>query len=275
VLSELGERSAPVPKVYEYESDPELLGAAFFLMRREAGQAPGDTPPYNAEGFIFDMEPGQRRALWLSAMDAFTAIHVQSVAGGFDYLADPDRGATGLDQIIRYWEESFRWASGGRPQPVADSAWDWLMANLPEHRPTALSWGDARMANMLFQGTKCTAVLDWEMVSLGGPEMDLGWWLFLDRWSADGWSINRLDGLGSRQETIDLWTERTGLPARDVEFYEIFAGIRFAVIMMRMARILGEWGFLSTAPDLETNNGATQVLAAMLELPPPGQPWTA
>jgi len=272
-LCDLGARGAPVPRVYDFESDPEVLGAPFFLMRREVGQAPGDVPPYNAEGFIFDMAPGERRALWLSAMDAFTRIHAESRAGGFEYLAQPERGATGLDQILNYWEESFGWACEGRPQPVAKAAWEWMSAHIPEQRPTSLSWGDARIANMLFDGTTCTSVLDWEMVSLGGPEMDLGWWLFLDRWSAESFDLTRLDGLGTREETIELWSERTGLVPADLEFYEVFAGFRFSVIMMRMARLLKEWDFLDAAADTETNNGATQVLARILGLPPPGEPW--
>jgi aminoglycoside phosphotransferase (APT) family kinase protein len=274
VLAELGERGAPIPKVYDFEADPGVLGAPFFLMRREPGQAPGDVPPYNAEGFIFDMAPAQRRELWLSAMEAFTRIHAESLAGGFEYLAQPERGPTGLDQMLHYWEESFRWAAEGRTQPVAEAAWEWLGTRRPGASPTALSWGDSRVANMLFEGTSCTAVLDWEMVSLGGPEMDLGWWLFLDHWSAESFGLTRLDGLGTRQETIDLWSERTGLVPQDLEFYEVFAGFRFAVIMMRMARLLKEWDFLDSAADMETNNGATQVLARMLDLPPPGEPWT-
>lgn len=273
LLSDLGRRGAPVPTVYEYEPDTAVLGARFFVMRRAPGQAPGDTPPYNAEGFIYDMEPAGRRELWLSAMEAFTRIHQESVIGGFEYLARPARGGSGLDQILQYWRESFTWAAEGRPQPVAEAAWEWLEAHLPASRPTGLSWGDARLANMLFDGTSCSAVLDWEMASLGGPEMDLGWWLFLDRWSAEAWGIERLDGLGTRQETIDFWSERTGLVPQDLEFYELFAGVRFAVIMIRMARMLEEWDFLSAAPDMETNNGATQVLARMLDLPSPGEPW--
>lgn len=273
ILADLGARGAPVPPVYEYEADAGVLGAPFFVMRRQPGQAPGDTPPYNAEGFIYEMTPARRRELWLSAMEAFTRVHQESVIGGFDYLAKPGRGETGFDQVLDYWRESHAWAAEGRAQPVADAAWEWLEAHLPDHRPTGLSWGDARLANMLFDGTRCSAVLDWEMATLGGPEMDLGWWLFLDRWSAEAWGIERLEGLGTRQETIDLWSERTGLVPRNLDFYEVFAGVRFAVIMVRMARMMEEWDFLSAAPDLATNNGATQVLARMLGLPSPGEPW--
>ncbi|HEV2368932.1 MAG TPA: phosphotransferase family protein, partial [Acidimicrobiales bacterium] len=271
VLEELGRRRVPVPPVRELETDASVLGAPFFLMSRVDGLVPGDSPPYNAEGFIKDMAPEQRYALWRSAMDALVAVHRAGLEGGFDFLQKPERGPTGLDQQLRYYEESLEWAAQGRPQPVAEAAWAWLSSHVPDDRPTALSWGDSRIANMIFEGTECRAVLDWEMVSLGGPEMDLGWWLFLDRFSAEGYGLERLPGLGSREETIALWEKGTGLTARNLEFYEIYAGLRFAVVMMRLAQMFQEWE-LPVAEDMETNNPVTHLLARLLDVEPPGPP---
>ena len=122
---------------------------------------------------------------------------------------------------------------------------------------------------MLFEGTQCRAILDWEMVSLGGPEMDLGWWLFLDRFSAEGYGLERLEGLGRRDETIELWQQGTGLTARHLEFYEIYAGLRFAVVMMRLAQMFQLWE-LPVDPDMETNNPVIVQLADLLGVAPPG-----
>ena len=273
-LAELGSRGIRVPTVRELETDVSVLGAPFFLMNRIKGQVPGDSPPYNAEGFIKDMAPEQRHALWRSAMDAFVSVHRAGLDGGFDFLQKPARGATGLEQQLRYYEESLEWAAQGRPQPVAEAAWEWLSSNVPEDKPTALSWGDSRIANMIFDGTDCLGVLDWEMLSLGGPEMDLGWWLFLDSFSAEGNGLQRLPGLGSRQETIELWEKGTGLRARNVEFYEVFAGLRFAVVMMRLAQMFREWE-LPVGDDMETNNAVTILLARLIDVEPPGPLPTA
>ncbi|HET6810228.1 MAG TPA: phosphotransferase family protein [Acidimicrobiales bacterium] len=269
VLEELGTQGVRVPPVREFESDPAVLGAPFFLMQRVEGQVPGDAPPYNAEGFVKDMPPADRRRLWESAMDALIEVHRAGLDGGFAYLAKPHRGPTGFDQQLRYYEEALAWAAQGRPQPVAEAAWEWLSGHLPEERPTALSWGDARIANMIFDGCTCRAVLDWEMVSLGGPEMDLGWWLFLDRFSAEGNGLVRLEGLGTREETVARWEEGTGLRARNLEFYEIFAGLRFAVVMMRLAQMFKQWE-LPVPEDMETNNAVTHLLAELLDMEPPG-----
>jgi aminoglycoside phosphotransferase (APT) family kinase protein len=260
-----------VAPVLGFEADLGVLGAPFFVMERVEGRAPGDAPSYNQEGFLVDLEPAQREQLWLNAIDQFAAIHrVDWRELGFGFLDKPGRGATGFDQQMRYWEESFTWAAEGRPQPVAEAAWEWMSSHLPATRPTELSWGDARIGNMLFHDLECRAVLDWEMVSLGGRQMDLGWWLFLDRFHADGYGVPRLAGLGSREDTITEWRSRTGLAPDDLQFYEVFAGFRFAVVMIRIARMAAGYG-MPVPDDMESNNGVTQVLAGILGVAPPGR----
>ncbi len=41
-------------------------------------------------------------------------------------------------------------------------------------------WGDARLGNQMSRDGEIVAVLDWEMVALGDPRLDLGWWIFCD-----------------------------------------------------------------------------------------------
>jgi hypothetical protein len=52
----------------------------------------------------------------------------------------------------------------------------------------------------------------------------------------------------------------------------VFAGFRFAVIMMRIAQMMIEFEVLPPDTDLETNNIPTQLLARRLGLPAPGAP---
>ena len=43
------------------------------------------------------------------------------------------------------------------------------------------------MGNMIFDDDmNVVAVLDWEMAWLGSPEIDLGWWVFFDRYYTEG-----------------------------------------------------------------------------------------
>jgi hypothetical protein len=61
-----------------------------------------------------------------------------------------------------------------------------------------------------------------------------------------------------------------GRPMRDLFFYEVFAGFRFAVIMLRLSDLLVGSDILPQDSDMGTNNLATQFLATLLDLEPPG-----
>lgn len=258
----------PVPATLWFEDDVELFGAPFFVMAKVPGQAPPDNPPYNREGWLFDTAAEDRRTLWLAGVDALIRVH-RIPTELVSFLTKPELGDTGFDQIFEYWRRSWEWAARGEVYPVAAATLEWMEANLPEHRPTALSWGDARIGNMLFHDGAVQAVLDWEMLSLGGHEMDLGWWLFLDEFHS--FDLPRLDGLGGREETIERWEAGTGETATDLEFYEVFAGFRFALVLMRIGQMYESLGVTrEQRGDMERNNPVLHLLARKLDLEPPG-----
>ena len=115
---------------------------------------------------------------------------------------------------------------------------EWLAANAPDE-PPGLSWGDARIGNMLFgDDFDVVGVMDWEQASLAGGAADLGWWLMFDDIHSIDQGVPRLEGLGSRQETIELWEERTGLEAVNVLWHEVFAGVKTALLSLRSRRVM-------------------------------------
>ena len=82
----------------------------------------------------------------------------------------------------------------------------------------------------------------------------------------------RLPGFPDRQATVARYEELAGrrVDADLVDFYEVFAGFRFAVIMMRLAQLMMSFEILPMESDYEPNNLVTKLLANMLGLPPPG-----
>jgi hypothetical protein len=82
--------------------------------------------------------------------------------------------------------------------------------------------------------------------------------------------VPRPPGFGSHEETIGRYEELLGRPMKDVFFYEVFSGFRFAVVMLRLADLLVDSDILPMESDMGTNNIATQLLTTMLELEPPG-----
>ena len=107
------------------------------------------------------------------------------------------------------------------------------------------------------------------MVTLGNPEQDLAWWLFLDRHHSEGISAPRLPGFPGHDETVARYAELTGRPVEHLRYYEVWAGFRFAVIMMRLAQQMMQYGTLPADSDFETNNTVTRLLARLLDLPAP------
>jgi aminoglycoside phosphotransferase (APT) family kinase protein len=148
-----------------------------------------------------------------------------------------------------------------------------VRANLPAHQEIGLCWGDARINNQMFDHDgNVVAVFDWEMVTLADPMMDLGWWLFLDRHFHEGIPAERLEGFPTREEMVTHYESTSGRAARDLFFYEVFAGLRFCVIMARLADLLADFELVPAEADMANNNIVTRLVAAMLDLPSPGEP---
>jgi len=265
----------PVPPMRWFEADSSYLGAPFFVMGHVDGRAPTDSPPYTQAGWLLDeTTPEQRRTLVNSGLDALAAIHAVDWRDlDLTFLDKPQYGALGFEQQLTYYEKSFEWAANGKPAPpIAQAALDWVRENAPETDPEiSVCWGDARINNQLFDaGCQVAAVVDWEMVTLADPMMDLGWWLFLDRHFHEGMPAPRMDGFPTRDEMVAHYESVSGRTARDLEFYEVFAGLRFAVVMMRLAVLLAEFELLPADSNMAVDNPVTRVLADMLGLPAPG-----
>jgi aminoglycoside phosphotransferase (APT) family kinase protein len=250
----------PVARMRWAETDPAVLGRPFFVMDRLHGDVPGDTPPYTTEGFVFDMDPDTRRAWHLNALEAMTRVQkVDWRALGFDYLDQQHHGALGPEQRHNYLDHYRQWTTRGEPHAVIDLAWEWLDANWPDDAEhVELCWGDARPANEMFAGTEVVGVFDWEMVSLGNGESDLGWWCFLQRFHTDGYGVALPEGMLDRDETIRAWEELRGRPATHVDFYERLGGFQFTLVMVRLAESMG-------VPQMALDNPVAHITRQLIE----------
>ena len=268
VVQAVGAHSdVPVPDVLWVEDDPTVLGTPFFVMERIEGVIPTDMPSYNDTGFISELSVPERRKLWESAVEKLARVHrVDVEAAGLGFLDEPDQGEPGLDQHLSYLRRYDQWAVGGRPFPVVERAWEWI----EQHRPTepgsvGLCWGDARLSNMVFSGTECVAVLDWEQVLLAPLERDLGWWLYFDRFSSEGYGVPRLEGLPGRAESIAHYETLSGRALRNLEFWEVVAGLYFSLIMVRVGEALGQIGLLPHDSTFAFDNTSCDLLARLME----------
>jgi aminoglycoside phosphotransferase (APT) family kinase protein len=153
IQSLLAETDVPVARMFWEEAADAVLGAPFYVMERVDGRIPTDNPPYHVGGWVIEIAPEERAALWWSGLDVLTRIHGLDWKGlGLAFLERPERGETPLDRELSYYERYLEWAWGrrGEPHPVCTPALAWLRAHRPsEPEPTVLCWGDARIGNMM------------------------------------------------------------------------------------------------------------------------------
>jgi aminoglycoside phosphotransferase (APT) family kinase protein len=115
-----------------------------------------------------------------------------------------------------------------------------------------LSWGDARIGNIIYQGFEPAAVLDWEMAALGPRELDVAWFVFLHRFFQDIAQVFGLDGLPDflrRSDVERQYQEQTGYQLRDMDFYLVYAAVRHANVMARVKRRMIHFGEDSVPAD--------------------------
>jgi aminoglycoside phosphotransferase (APT) family kinase protein len=272
VMKTLGEHtSVPVPRAFWQEDDPSVLGAPFLVMGRVDGRIPADDPPFTATGWVLELTADEQAALCENALQVLAALHaVDHRELGLDFLDRPQLGEQPLDQQIAYWERTFAWAAEGEPNPTIEAAFEWIRANRPTGEPVVLSWGDARIGNMLFAGDHSVAgVLDWEMVALGSPELDLAWWLFLLRHHTEGIGAPLPPGFPTAEATVARYQELTGHEVKHLHFYEAFSGLRLSILMVRAAHMMIEAGLMPPDAPMALCNPASNLLAKTLGLPAP------
>jgi aminoglycoside phosphotransferase (APT) family kinase protein len=221
-----------------FEADATLLGAPFFIMERMHGRVPVSVPPYAQTGWVAEASPAQRARMWESGVRQLAAIQctpLQSV----NFLHGPDGARDGLAQEWDKYVHFVAWISRDRAWPVLENALERLRASWPSHQPPGLVWGDARLGNMMFdENFEVVAVMDWEQPSLGGALHDLAWWLVLSE-TMHGAAPGRphLEGMGSRDETIALWHQLTGISPAGVEWYEDFTHLKMSCTGIRLAQL--------------------------------------
>ncbi|ANZ23610.1 aminoglycoside phosphotransferase [Rhodococcus sp. WB1] len=239
VMGAVGEHSTvPVPRVHWYEPDPAPLGAPFFVMTRVAGRVPPDVMPYNFGSWVTEAGDAERAAMQDACVDVPARIHdVAPVAAGLGPAGTvTDAVRAHLDRQRSYYEWTTR--TGGPRSPLVERALAWLDARCPDDRsPAVLCWGDARIGNILFDGFRPVAVLDWELATLGAREMDLAWMTFLHRFFEDIAAAAGLPGLPGFLRLDDVaraYAQRTGHVPRDLHFYTVHAALQHAIIMLRI-----------------------------------------
>jgi aminoglycoside phosphotransferase (APT) family kinase protein len=248
----------PVPGVRHIEPTGEVLGTPFFLMDRVEGIVPPDVLPYNfGDNWLFDAPPEQQRTLQDATVDVVARLHaVPDAATTFAFLDPPHPGDTPLARNLagaRAWYD-FAAADVG-PSPLVERALTWLEGHLPVEGETVLSWGDARIGNVLYRDFLPVGVLDWEMATIGPRELDISWLVFAHRVFESITGVMELPGMPHflREADVTAVYERlTGVRLGDLHWYHVFNGVRWCVVFMRTGARQIHFGEIERPDDIES-----------------------
>jgi aminoglycoside phosphotransferase (APT) family kinase protein len=251
--------------VHWFEPDLAWFGQPFWVMDRVDGDIPTDAPAYAGEGWLHDATEAQQEQAWFAGIDAMARVHRVDV----DALALPagtyPQPTNTVGRYLEHYERFLAWAEEDTPHPLARHVLDVLRRDRPPEpvEGACLVWGDARLSNLVYRDFDVIAVLDWEMSGIGDPLLDLGWWIFSDRALTEGSGCTRLPGFASKESTARRWQQATDRSAASLDYYELFAGLRFTVIMLRMGKLLAELGLVS--PEFAYDNLVSQALERLLD----------
>jgi aminoglycoside phosphotransferase (APT) family kinase protein len=227
IISAVGATEVPVPRALALCDDESVNGAPFYVMSFVDGTVLDS--PDRADS----MSPAVRRSAAFHLVDVLTDLHAADVdAIG---LGDLARREGYVERQVRRW--STQWEnSKTRELPAVDEVARRLAASVPEQQGVSVAHGDFRFGNCLTDtdAGRITAVLDWELCTLGDPLADLGYlgvyWAGGDPSRARHNDPTGLEGFPTYDEIVGRYADRSGLDVSGVDYYVAFSCFRLAAI---------------------------------------------
>jgi aminoglycoside phosphotransferase (APT) family kinase protein len=229
-----------------FEPDPGPLGSPFIVMDQVDGIAPPDVMPYNFGSWLMDASLENQRGLQDASVRILAEIHgvdatpeelafLELVA--FDGEVVP--GDTALRRHVNDLVAYYEWVRGDDLRvPVIEAGFAWIEDNWPVDEGAAvISWGDSRIGNILYRDFEPVAVLDWEMAAVAPREVDIGWMIFLHDFFEHVAQQIELPGMPHfmrRDDVAATYEAASGVAPRNLEFYELYAALRHAIVMARV-----------------------------------------
>ena len=152
------------------------------------------------------------RARALDAVDVLATLHA----------LDPAELGLGDEPVVTLGDEIDRWTRAfttvppewqGNYEEVAAA----LHASQPDPLPAVVNHGDYRLGNTLCDGDRLTAVIDWEIWSVGDPRVDVSWFCyFTDEARHPAASSFEKTGMPTRDEVLTAY----GRDLPDIEWFD-------------------------------------------------------
>lgn len=248
----------PVPRPRWCEPAPDPIGAPFFVMNRVDGAIPPDVLPYPFGGnWLFDAEPEQQRRLQDTTVEAIAALHdIPDAPTRFAFLERPEPGDTHLRRHVahtRAWYDTV--AADGTRSPLVERGFAWLEDHWPQRESDpVLSWGDARIGNVIYQNFTPAALLDWEMAAVGPRELDIGWLIcghVVFQSMTEDLGLPGMPDFLRADDVAAHYHSLTGYEPRDLDFYLTYAVLQWGIVFLRTGHRQAHFGEREMPADAE------------------------
>ncbi len=235
ILSHLCDAYPPAPHPYLMCKDESIIGSEFYVMERRRGLIlRGDKPAgleTTPEGIRAANQAFIDNLVTMHSLD-YKAVGLEGMYKGEGYINRQVTGWSGR------WEKSKTDDNSDMDRIIA-----WLNKDIPADSGATIIHNDYKYDNVLIAPddlTKITAVLDWEMATIGDPLADfagaLGYW-----WEPDDVAFGSSqcfmtvsEGSMTRQEVVDYYAERSGRDITNMVYLYAFALFKLAVILQQI-----------------------------------------
>lgn len=234
VMAALAPTDVPVPRMHALCEDTGVIGSPFYVMEKVAGT------PYSRASDLALLGEARTRDISERMVDTLAALHA------VDYssvgLAGFGRPEGYLGRQIRRWKKQLD-SSRSRELPGMDELIAGLDAKIPAESGATIVHGDFRLDNLLIEsdggGDRVTAVLDWEMSTLGDPLTDVAVLLAYQQMGETGAADKtnvvtdapRAPGYLSRDEITARYAEKSGRDVSEIGFHLGLAFFKLSVIL--------------------------------------------
>jgi aminoglycoside phosphotransferase (APT) family kinase protein len=246
-LTKLSAVYAPAPKPLAFCDDTAVIGSEFYLMERRSGLiirgeiSRSGQPVCTSLAERLENSDDYQVEVCKSFIDNLAALHALDYqAAGLGDLGKPEGYARRQVEgwMKRYFDaKTDEWAE-------LEEAIAWLNTNIPTQSGASLVHNDYKFDNVMLDPedlTRIVAVLDWEMVTVGDPLMDLGTTLgyWIGREGGDAilkmpFNPRVLRENISRRQLVDMYTEASGRDISNILYYYVFGLFKIAAIAQQI-----------------------------------------
>lgn len=229
VMSALQNTSVPVPRMIRECTDPDIFGAPLYVMERAEGIAIRRASELDARG------PERTKNIINELTDTLVNLH------SVDYeqvgLGDFGRPEGFVARQVKRWKQQLA-ASTSRPLAGVEDLIGYLDSTSPVSQEATIVHGDFRLDNALVDDNDhITAVLDWEMSTLGDPLSDVALMVVYQQMAMGDGNAGLVSDTGlanghpTIEDVMERYAQKSGRDLSDMGYYLALSFFKLAVIV--------------------------------------------